>query len=58
MVTLSCDLSSKLSIVWSTAKLVHRDGELKTTERIVHNGWEQIFVKYQINWLVSNRNMK
>ena len=26
-----------ISIVWSTAKLVHRDGELKTTERIVYN---------------------
>ena len=37
MVILSCNLGSNLSIVWSTAKLVHRDGELKTTERIVYN---------------------
>ena len=36
MVILSCDLGSNLTVARSTAKLVYRDGELKT-ERIVYN---------------------
>ena len=37
MVILSSDLGSNFRIVWSTAELVHQDGELKTTERMVYN---------------------
>ena len=40
MIILNCGLGSNLSFVFSTAKLVHRDGEPKTTKSIVYNGHE------------------